>query len=704
MEKKRYRRRKMKKIVSILAVICLLFPLFQAPGEVSAASASEVKKWEKSLKDSIARKSWNNAAIYSKHLAVHYDEKGQYDLAAKYYDDNAMYWAKAGHADWGIQNSIRADHIRTEVELYVEQPLPLNQKLGKFEPKSGTYLGLFLAGKRENANPDRVEGIYGKNHAIYLTYTTWGKKYADTNTYFPMTFAKNAKANGSGIQIGFEPMNGLDEVKDGEYIRQFAREAKESGVPVFLRFAGEMNGEWVPWSGDPKKYIEKFRLVYNIMKEEAPNVAMVWSPNFLPRHNIEPYYPGDQYVDWVGISLYTIPFSHGKEVPGGNPIDYLKPIYEKYSHKPMMVSEGAVSHYSYELRKDFSEWASGQIGNMYGFMPRMFPQVKSITYFNLDKQTTNYDNQNNNYDLGASPITDKKYQTIINSPYFIDHLVWNEPINTVESKYVPVKDLKEVAGVHNAFAYVKLPLGKQPYYVAVYQGKTKLGESYAQPWDMKIDFSKVNPKLPLKVIAFDKNFKYLAQKEIKGNFKVVEKLGKFTDVKERFWAFADIEKAEEEGLVNGYPDGSFRPNQEVTTAEFVAMLGRSYKVTDDLEKAPYPTGVTEFMKAKNYPYSEKMNTAITRKEVAEIISGSRGMNLAGDDAIKYLLVNGLAQGKIANEVSVGSYLGEDTLTRAEAVTFVANLRRAGSPEILERPSVETDATVIREEYQAKFAQ
>lgn len=500
----------MRRIFSLTTVIFLLFQPIQESRIVSAAATLEVTEWESALKDSIQRQKWGDAASYSKKLAVYFDEKGQYEKAAKYYDENAIFWAKAGHADWGIRNSIRADHIRTEVELYVEQPSPPNQKLAKFEPNSGTYLGLFLAGKRERANPDLVKGAYGKNHAIYLTYTTWGKRYTDTNTFFPMSFAKKAKKNGSGIQIGFEPEQGLDIVEDGEYIRQFAREARQSGVPVFLRFAGEMNGEWVPWSGDPEKYKEKFRLVHRIMKEEAPNVAMVWSPNFLPRHNIDPYYPGDKYVDWVGLSLYTIPFSHGKEVPGGNPIDYLKPIYQKYSHKPMMVSEGAVSHYSYQLQKDYSEWASGQIVNMYGFLPKMYPQIKAITYFNLDKKTTNYDNQNNNYDLGDSAVVDKKYKSIIKSPHFIDRLVLNERNNNTNSIFVPLEKIEKLTGVHKAFVYVKLPLGQQPYYVALYQGENKLGESYAQPWEMKIDFRELNLNEPLVAIAFDKNFKRLA--------------------------------------------------------------------------------------------------------------------------------------------------------------------------------------------------
>lgn len=678
----------------------MILVLCQQPLVTEAATS--VKQLENNLKTSIAKKSWNNAAVYSKQLAVYYDDRKQYESAAKYYDLTAEYWAKAGHADWGIVNVIRAEQIRTEVELYVEKPIPLNKPLAKFEPSSGTYLGLFLAGKRENAKPDPVKDIYGKNHAIYLTYTTYGKTYPETNSYFPVKFAEEAKRNGSGIQIGFEPMKGLNQVVDDKYIRQFAREAKASGVPVFLRFAGEMNGEWVPWSGDPKKYIEKFRLIHDIMEQEAPNVAMVWSPNFLPRHNIDQYYPGDKYVDWVGLSLYTIPFSHGKEVPGGNPIDYLKPIYAKYSHKPMMISEGAVSHYSYEQKKDYSTWAAGQIGNMYGFLPKMYPQIKAITYFNLDKKSTTYDNSNNNYDLGDSKLVDAAYQRIIKSSYFIDRLTVNEPNTKVQNEFVKYSNLKEASGTHNVFTYVKLPLGVQPYYVAIYQGKTKLAESYAQPWEMKLDFSKVKGNEPLQIVAFDKNFKRLATKEVKSSFKYVSKLSRFTDVNAKHWAFDDIDSALKNGIISGYPDGSFKPNQKVTVAEFVSILGRAYGKNEEINSLPYPNGITKFMGNMNYPYSASPSKVITRKEVAELISGSQGFNYTGNDAIKYLLVNELSKGRDANNISVSNYEGNASLTRAEAVKFVTNVKKAGVQDLIVRPVDPTDATAINEQYEEKF--
>lgn len=689
-----------------LLSLILMVGLFFVFGEINksyAATTANPKTLEKNLNDAISKKNWNNSAIYSKNLAVYYDERKEYQKAIKYYEMSAEYWSKAGHPSWGIQNLIRADHISTNVELYTETPIKLNKKLEKNEPASGMYLGLFLAGHLENGNPYKVKGVYGRNHALYLTYTKYGVKYKDTDSYFPVKFAREAKENGAGIQIGYEPLQGLDKVKDDEVLRQFAREAKASGVPVFLRFAGEMNGEWVPWHTTPEEYIKKFRLVHDVMEEEAPNVSMVWSPNFLPRHNIDAYYPGDKYVDWVGISLYTIPFSQGKEVPGGNPIDYLRPIYETYSHKPMMVSEGAVSHYSFQLKKDFSNWAVGQLGNMYGFMPRMFPQLKAMSYFNLDKSTTSYDNSNNNYDLGDSVQVLNSYKSLIQNDYFIDRLVLDEPKDTVKTQFVKYNNLVEAAGKTDVFTYVKLPLGQQPYYVAIYQGKTKLAESYKQPWDMKIDFSKVDSKKPLTIIAFDKNFKRLATKEVSSKFKKVSQLGSFTDVKEGYWAFKDVENALATGIVKGYEDGSFRPNNKITVAEFITMLGKKFGLTEQFVKEGYPNGALNLMKQNNYPYSNSPSKQLTRLEVAEIIVGTQGFHYVGDDAIKYLLLNEMSKGRDPKNISVKGYDGISSLTRAEAIKFIENIYSvAGSKELQVRPTEKSDTEALNNAYNEKF--
>ncbi|WP_020620560.1 S-layer homology domain-containing protein [Paenibacillus daejeonensis] len=57
-----------------------------------------------------------------------------------------------------------------------------------------------------------------------------------------------------------------------------------------------------------------------------------------------------------------------------------------------------------------------------------------------------------------------------------------------------------------------------------------------------------------------------------------ESLVTFNDL-EGHWAQQDIERATGLGFVNGYPDGSFRPQSNVTRAEFAVMIARAMELT-----------------------------------------------------------------------------------------------------------------------------
>lgn len=74
--------------------------------------------------------------------------------------------------------------------------------------------------------------------------------------------------------------------------------------PVFVRIGGEVN----VWGNQakPADFIAAYQHVVNIARSQAPRAAMVFSPNFSSANKVDMdiYYPGDQYVDWVGVSLY----------------------------------------------------------------------------------------------------------------------------------------------------------------------------------------------------------------------------------------------------------------------------------------------------------------------------------------------------------------------------------------------------------------
>jgi len=168
----------------------------------------------------------------------------------------------------------------------------------------------------------------------------------------------------------------------------------------------------------------------------------------------------------------------------------------------------------------------------------------------------------------------------------------------------------------------------------------------------------------------------------------------FKDVKSSHWAYNTISWATDAGIAKGYPDNTFKPSQAVSEEEFLSMLIRSYKDPADVASPPY-WSYKYYLTAKslNYPVSNNRTSVITRTWVAEIVAATQGKNYSGTNAIKYMLANGLANGKAGNTVE--GYKGSDKLTRAEAVTFIKNvIDKRASDELLARPTVPSDPNEI----------
>jgi len=134
-----------------------------------------------------------------------------------------------------------------------------------------------------------------------------------------------------------------------------------------VTFGVEMNGNWFPWSGifqgnsttteygdptkpdGPERYVDAFRHVVEVFNDTgAMNVTWYFHPNHESYpdeswNSIENYYPGDDYVDWIGVSIYraqsaTEPWVTFEEV--------MEPIYMKlttlFPNKPLMIPEWGV--------------------------------------------------------------------------------------------------------------------------------------------------------------------------------------------------------------------------------------------------------------------------------------------------------------------------------------------------------------------------
>lgn len=274
---------------------------------------------------------------------------------------------------------------------------------------------------------------------MFFTYYHYGVD-------FPSLTASYVAEAGGALKIAWEPADGLNAVKDDEYLRKFARDAKASGIPIFLRFASEMNGDWVKWHGNPELYIEKFRLVAKVMKEEAPNVAMLWSPNAVPVHNMNDYYPGDDAVDWVGVSTYSVRFFNGDPSQPAdqiNPLDNIDFLYQEYAdRKPIMVSEYGATHYSKAGEVDTTAFAITKMAMLYHGAKLKYPRIKAINWFSMNTITTSSraERQLNNFSLMDNAKLRSSYSKLLSDDYYLEQVVTNDNTKLPASAITPVPD------------------------------------------------------------------------------------------------------------------------------------------------------------------------------------------------------------------------------------------------------------------------
>jgi parallel beta-helix repeat protein len=115
-----------------------------------------------------------------------------------------------------------------------------------------------------------------------------------------------------------------------------------------------------------------------------------------------------------------------------------------------------------------------------------------------------------------------------------------------------------------------------------------------------------------------------------------KKISNFTDVKSDFWANSAILSASNMGFISGFPDGTFRPGQNLTKIQAIVSIVNGLKLSggnpnvlsvyrDRVQIPSYATNAvaiaTQKLLVVNYPDSEQLEPMrdITRAEVATLI-------------------------------------------------------------------------------------
>ena len=356
-----------------------------------------------------------------------------------------------------------------QAKLFLNRPLTPSEIASRntraqYEPANGCYLGAFIdfdpslhrpivdQTRTPHQEPGAFEEMVQKAHSMYFFYVGYGHPA-------PLDWVRKLAGWNKFVHIALEPNGGLSKVKDDAYLHKLADDLKATGARIFLRFGAEMNGDWTTYH-DPTAYRQKFRLVHDVMKKRAPNVAMVWCPYTFPRENIEAYYPGDDATEWVGVNMYSVTYHNNSlSAPAEyeHPCDLLAWIYNKYAaRKPFMICEFAATHYADCEKQPRIEFATRKLETLYQALPRLFPRVKAINYFDSNNiQFT--DHVNNDYSVTNDANVLASYRASILPPYFLDRpLPANAPAPAISAP-MPIRNGENLHGQVELSCFARTP-------------------------------------------------------------------------------------------------------------------------------------------------------------------------------------------------------------------------------------------------------
>ena len=220
-----------------------------------------------------------------------------------------------------------------------------------------------------------------------------------------------------------DPVYSLQKIINGNFddeLLKWADDAKKFGKPMMLEFGLEMNGNWFSWSGlyngkDPEVFKNAYRHIIDIFRNrQADNITWAYHVNSgsdpdEPWNSVSSYYPGDEYIDWIGMSIY------GAQTPKDDWInvndifdDAYKRLSEISPNKPLAIFEFGTTE---NRRKP--EW----IKTFFELLKsEKYSRIKAVSYWH--SRWENEDGSITNMRLDSSPEALEEYTKAISDNFF----------------------------------------------------------------------------------------------------------------------------------------------------------------------------------------------------------------------------------------------------------------------------------------------
>ncbi|MFY0603513.1 MAG: hypothetical protein JXQ93_06155 [Flavobacteriaceae bacterium] len=168
----------------------------------------------------------------------------------------------------------------------------------------------------------------------------------------------------------------------GDYdkvIKKYAAWAKSTNRPIYLRIGYEFDG--LHNELEPKQYIKAYRRIVDLLRRKGVNnIAFVWhsyASKPFKDYKLSAWYPGDDYVDWIGISVFG--HAYGGTSFGPYCDDVLS--FAKHHKKPIMIAESnPINGIEKENIKVWDQW----FVNFFTFIYNK--NIKAVSFINQNWQ------------------------------------------------------------------------------------------------------------------------------------------------------------------------------------------------------------------------------------------------------------------------------------------------------------------------------
>lgn len=258
------------------------------------------------------------------------------------------------------------------------------------------------------------------------------------------------------VQNHAEPEFTLDRIVNGNFdddLRAWARAARDFGSPLMAEYGTEVNGEWFPWNGvwngggaldgygdpaqpdGPERFRDAYRHIIQIARDEgAANILWVFHANNqdVPDESwnrLEQYYPGDEWIDWIGVSVYGAQTPMDEEWPEFR--DMMDEVYPRLAalspDKPIVVLElGATSG---NPRGDQAVWAENALTDL---IAGRWPRMIGFSWWNETWPNDDDPTHNSNMRLQDNPALAAAFQKLVGADARVlgGSLWWRPPLTT----------------------------------------------------------------------------------------------------------------------------------------------------------------------------------------------------------------------------------------------------------------------------------